>query len=131
MEENSINSRLVELIEKLGLNKNSFAVKIGSTGQALHHIIGGRLNEPGSKIYKGIAKAFPDVNLNWLISGEGEVFKSNSIEKAKSLIKNAQEENIKQRVIDLENTTKFNEKMIDKHTEDISVIKHKLGISTS
>ena len=43
----------------------------------MSHILNGR-SKPGFDVLDRIAQAFPDVNLNWLISGKGSIYNINS-----------------------------------------------------
>ena len=62
--------RLVKLMELLNMSPTQFAVAIGVQRATLQHIISGR-NEPSLKIIMAIHNAFPDVELEWLLSGKG------------------------------------------------------------
>ena len=42
---------------------------------AVSHILNGR-SKPGFDVLDRIAQAFPEVNLNWLISGKGTIYNS-------------------------------------------------------
>lgn len=78
----SINSRIEQVIENKGFNKNSFSVKTGILPQTLHHIVGGRLTKPSYDVISKILQSFPDINARWLILGE---------DNDKSINKNGQE----------------------------------------
>ena len=61
------------LLEEKGLTATKFAALIKVNASAMSHILNGR-SKPGFDVLDKIAQAFPDVNLNWLISGKGELF---------------------------------------------------------
>lgn len=69
------------LLEEKGLTATKFAALIKVNASAMSHILNGR-SKPGFDVLDKIAQAFPDVNLNWLISGKGELFNI-SLEKEK------------------------------------------------
>jgi transcriptional regulator with XRE-family HTH domain len=69
-----IGKRIEELIYELRMNKNSFAVKIGSTSTSINNIVI-RNHKPRFEMLQKITDAFPQVNQSWLISGEGPMFK--------------------------------------------------------
>lgn len=69
-----IGKRIEELIYELRMNKNSFAVKIGSTSTSINNIVI-RNHKPRFEMLQKITDAFPQVNQAWLISGEGPMFK--------------------------------------------------------
>jgi DNA-binding XRE family transcriptional regulator len=80
MEDENVHQRLEELMRKLGHNKNSFSVTVGVASSVIHNIIDGRLgkrNKPSTELLVRICNAFPEVNLNWLIMGKGEMLNLN------------------------------------------------------
>jgi transcriptional regulator with XRE-family HTH domain len=62
--------RLEELMELLHLTPTQFANEIGVQRATLQHILSGR-NEPSLKIIMAIHNKYPDVELDWLLSGIG------------------------------------------------------------
>ena len=62
--------RLEELMELLNMNPTQFANAIGVQRATLQHILSGR-NEPSLKIIMAIHSSFPDVELEWLLNGQG------------------------------------------------------------
>lgn len=75
--------RLNQIIEKKGLTATKFAAKIGVNASTISHILAGR-NKPGFDIINNIAKAYPDISLNWLITGHGSMDDSNTEEEKKA-----------------------------------------------
>jgi transcriptional regulator with XRE-family HTH domain len=73
----TIQSRLVELRDELGIKQNEFAKKIGLTNSAVSMIESGRnpLTESNIKL---ICSMF-GVRENWLRTGQGSMFISNSL----------------------------------------------------
>jgi len=67
-----INERLQVLILSLGLNSNSFSVKIGATPMTTHKILS-RKNNPGYDYICKVLIAYPKINARWLLLGEGEM----------------------------------------------------------
>lgn len=65
--------RFKQLLEEKGLTATKFAALIKVNASAMSHILNGR-SKPGFDVLDKIAQAFPDINLNWLISGKGEIF---------------------------------------------------------
>lgn len=53
---------------------------------AMSHILNGR-SKPGFDVLDKIAQAFPDVNLNWLISGKGSLYNNRISTPAKEVEK--------------------------------------------
>ena len=60
------------IIKVLGMNNNSFSVAIGANPTVIHNIIKGR-NAPGYDILSKMALSFDNINMNWLITGKGEM----------------------------------------------------------
>lgn len=73
MEKTTINERMQMLLDGLGMNKNSFAVKIGATPQAIGNIVR-NLSKPGFELIEKILDTFPSVSEKWLVRGVGPMF---------------------------------------------------------
>lgn len=69
----NMQERFKQLLEEKGLTATKFAALIKVNASAMSHILNGR-SKPGFDVLDKIAQAFPDINLNWLISGKGEIF---------------------------------------------------------
>ena len=63
-------TRFKELLEHLGISASGCAEKTGVQRSSVSHILSGR-NKPSVDFLAKIVQAFPDVNLEWLITGEG------------------------------------------------------------
>lgn len=75
----TVNERVNILITELEHgNKSAFAEKIGSKGGVIGDIVGGRLNKPSFGVLEKLVSAYPLVNAEWLLTGEGDPFKSTS-----------------------------------------------------
>lgn len=73
----TLNKRLSLLIEKLDFSSlRQFDKKIGVALGQTNNIVGDKQCLPGSNYLLKIKENFPQVDLNWLISGEGDMFKS-------------------------------------------------------
>lgn len=79
--ENTINQRIKEFINSIGMNDNQFAKSIGVTQSVISSMFL-RNTEPSSKVLVAILNAYAELSAEWLLRGEGEMFKSkaNSIE---------------------------------------------------
>lgn len=73
--ENTVINRLDDLIKQLNCNKSSFARALGVSQTSIATIFmrGKTLSTP---LLDSIIQTFPQVNIEWLISGKGETFKS-------------------------------------------------------
>ncbi|GAB3990815.1 hypothetical protein GCM10028807_18790 [Spirosoma daeguense] len=71
----TIHHRLQELIDALDVSVLEFARKLGEhRGEKVYHILHGRLKPRYDTIEK-ILIAYPQVNADWLLRGEGLMFK--------------------------------------------------------
>lgn len=67
--------RIVQLINSEGLTSSKFADTIGVQRSSISHILSGR-NKPSLDFVQKIRRSFPHVNIDWIIFGEGEMYKS-------------------------------------------------------
>ncbi|WP_291528568.1 hypothetical protein [Bacteroides sp. UBA939] len=67
-----VKQRLIELCDALELTPNAFSLKIGKS----RSFIKGITKEIGSDALREIYLTFPEVNILWIITGEGEKFLS-------------------------------------------------------
>ena len=72
----NIIDRLQQVIEHEGLTVASFAKKIGVGDQTIRGIVIQKRNNPGYELIYKISQAFDWLNIEWLITGEGEMTKS-------------------------------------------------------
>ncbi len=63
-----------------------FSDAIGMQRSALSHVLSGR-NKPSLDFVLRIKKRFPEIRLDWLLLGKGEMFVSDSVEKEDSVEK--------------------------------------------
>lgn len=84
--ENSINQRIREFINSLGVNDNQFAKSIGITQSVIASMFS-RNTEPSSKVIVSILNAYANLSAEWLMRGEGDMLKSNETEKVNSISK--------------------------------------------
>lgn len=72
--ENSINQRIREFINSLGVNDNQFAKSIGITQSVIASMFS-RNTEPSSKVIVSILNAYANLSAEWLMRGEGRMLK--------------------------------------------------------
>ncbi len=82
----TINQRFNILMKELKFNTNSFSKEIGVSNSSLRQIIEGD-NLPSAKVLIPLVDKMPYVNLNWLISGKGEMFLNESTSELAQLKK--------------------------------------------
>ncbi len=64
--------RIIQIMQNEGLSNAEFAEKIGISTSSLSHIYNGR-NKPSLDVVLRIHNAYPLVNLDWLMTGQGEM----------------------------------------------------------
>ena len=72
--ESSVHERMKFLVDAIG-NKNSFSKSIGVNPSVIGKIVGRRLSKPSFEVIKKIMQKYPDIDLEWLILGKGEMWK--------------------------------------------------------
>ena len=65
----SLQERLQKILEDKNLNASAFARSIDVKKSNLSHIISGR-NNPSTDFFIKINKTYPEIDLNWLITGK-------------------------------------------------------------
>lgn len=70
----SVKDRLIQLVEKEGLNPNQFYVKTGF-GNGFLSTVGDTLRRPS---IEKLEKTFPHWNIEWVLTGKGEMTKANA-----------------------------------------------------
>ena len=70
--------RIKKIIDKEGLNSASFADKIGVSRGTITHVLTGR-NEPSLKVIQKIRETFPNINVDWLLSGTNPMYNHEKI----------------------------------------------------
>ncbi len=68
-----ISTRIAELIDQSGLSHTEFAERIGTSSATVSHILKGR-NKPSLQVVLQIKSNFTNVNMDYLLSGEGSLF---------------------------------------------------------
>jgi DNA-binding XRE family transcriptional regulator len=71
----SLNERISKVIEYSGLTSSEFADEIDVQRSSISHITSGR-NKPSLEFIIKIKSRFPELLWDWLVTGEGEMLKS-------------------------------------------------------
>ena len=64
--------RIRTIMEYTKLSQQDFAARLGISPASLSSILTGRTN-PTNKHIMGIHQGFPEINVNWLMFGEGDM----------------------------------------------------------
>lgn len=70
-----MNQRLQQFINAENISQSQFADNIGVARASVSHIIAGR-NKPGFDFILGMTRAYPALNVDWLITGKGKMYRS-------------------------------------------------------
>ena len=76
-------SRLQQIINYYDENASSFAEKIGVQRSSISHVLSGR-NKPSLDFVMKVTNAYPEVNLYWLLNGEGVFPKQSTLKPKKT-----------------------------------------------
>lgn len=69
-----LNKRVLSVMEFKQMTKSSFAIALDTSLPVLTHISSGR-NKPGLELIQRILSRFPDISPDWLILGNGEMYR--------------------------------------------------------
>lgn len=64
--------RLEELLRHFSLSPSALADQLGVQRSGISHLLSGR-NKPGLDFILKLSEAFPELNLYWLLRGEGDM----------------------------------------------------------
>lgn len=74
-----MNQRLQQFLNAENLTQSQFAERIGVAKASVSHILAGR-NKPGFDFIESVARFFPNLNVEWLITGRGRMYKNTAQE---------------------------------------------------
>jgi len=72
----TINERLLKVMNHYNFNRNSMARALGVNLMTMSYILTGRTKTVNSDILASIVKNLPDVNIEWVITGQEEMLKN-------------------------------------------------------
>ena len=81
----SITDKIIQIRKYKKLSQKDFACKTMISPSTLSEVESKKIN-PSSALLVGIANAFDDINIEWLLTGNGEMFKSEESESARMKI---------------------------------------------
>jgi len=85
MTNKSITDKIIEIRKYKKLSQKDLACKTMISPSTLSEVESKKIN-PSSALLVGIANAFDDINIEWLLTGNGEMFKSEGSESARMKI---------------------------------------------
>ncbi len=69
-----MNRRLQQFLEAENITQSLFADTLGVTRASISHILSGR-NRPGFDFLESIALHYPEISLEWLLTGRGKMYR--------------------------------------------------------
>ncbi len=69
-----VSERINYLLNYYHLTAGEFADKLGIQKSSVSHLLSGR-NKPSFQFLSKLVAAFPEINLNWFVSGDGDILK--------------------------------------------------------
>lgn len=70
-----MNQRLQQFLNAENISQSQLADYLGVARASISHIIAGR-NKPGFDFIESMARLYPALNLEWLITGKGKMYKT-------------------------------------------------------
>lgn len=70
----TISDRIIEVRKYKGLNQNNFSIETKIPRSTLSEVESGK-NQPSTALIAAIANRFKDVDMNWILTGEGTMLK--------------------------------------------------------
>lgn len=93
----SINLRFRKVLEYSGLTAYALAKEIGVTSQTIANISTGKTT-PKADILINLTKSFPQINGDWLLTGQGEMLRIQSSNKTELVVEKQQSSDILDRL---------------------------------
>lgn len=84
-----MNDRLNQFLAAENINQSQFADSIGVARASISHILSGR-NKPGYDFIENTMKRYPALNIEWLLTGRGRMYKTAESQDSPSLFKEEQ-----------------------------------------
>jgi plasmid maintenance system antidote protein VapI len=79
--------RILRFLEQKNVSATKFADTIGITRSSMSHIVSGR-NKPSMDMVQKILQHYPEVNPDWLILGQGDMFRQKKVPQEPNLFSN-------------------------------------------
>lgn len=73
--------RIIEIMRKENMTQQNFAAALEISPATLSNIFNGKTNPTSNQVF-AIHKRFPNINISWLMFGEGEMYNQDSLSVA-------------------------------------------------
>jgi transcriptional regulator with XRE-family HTH domain len=108
--------RIKQLLEKKKLTATQFSDEIGVQRSSLSHVLSGR-NKPSLDFMLKVKERYPEINLNWLLLGEGDMTENSIVKEElpeKGVMDKRQEMDVEKNELDEISKTMIVEEPIQK-----------------
>lgn len=109
----AIGKRVSELMFRLGKNQSTFATSIGVSQTTVRNVING-ITKPSFEFIETILDVYGNVNSDWLLRGEGEMFKQTEKVVAEPTLWQTLKENYESRIEELQYTISIQKQLLGK-----------------
>ena len=79
-----MNERLLKFLSAENITQSQLADTLGVARASISHILSGR-NKPGFDFLESIARNYPSLSLEWLVTGRGKMYRSHPEESQESI----------------------------------------------
>ena len=79
-----MNERLLKFLAAENITQSQLADTLGVARASISHILSGR-NKPGFDFLESIARNYPSLSLEWLVTGKGKMYRTHPEEGQESL----------------------------------------------
>lgn len=110
--------RLLQFIQAENITQAQFADSIGVARAGISHILGGR-NKPGYDFIVSMVKVYPNLNIEWLLTGKGKMYKTSS-ESIQPIVMRENEADLFSYEVDYEDVNKQNTEKKPVREEEVS-----------
>jgi DNA-binding XRE family transcriptional regulator len=121
-EKSKIGHRFKEIRNMLSMTQVEFSEKLDVTQASLSQLEKGQCL-PNFKFQKKLAEQFPDINFNWLLSGDGSPLRHDEEQKIKKITEDKTKKKIETDLLDKINILlRENEKLKDSNNKLIEIL---------
>ncbi len=76
-----MNDRLLKFLSAENITQSQLADTLGASRASISHILSGR-NKPGYDFFENLARCYPSLSLEWLITGKGRMYRQSPAEES-------------------------------------------------
>ena len=73
-------NRISKILKEKNITSAKFADEIGVQRSSISHVLSGR-NKPSLEFVQKIIKAYPEIDITWLLSGKGNIYIKENIQE--------------------------------------------------